>query len=65
MIGGIALVDQFLTGGEVLEAGCGTDFRLFEARQGVGEQGGVADQVLDEQLLARLAEMDVLEHFTA
>ncbi|MCY1501329.1 hypothetical protein D9M68_353960 [compost metagenome] len=61
----VTLVDQLLAGGEVLEAGGRTDLRLLDARQRVGEQGGVADQVLDEQFLALFAGIDVLEHLAA
>src|SRR3990167_5243398 len=65
VIGGVALMDQFFSGGKVLKAGRGPDIGLLEACQGIGEQGGMADQVLDKQFLTLLAGIDVLEHIAA
>ena len=65
MIRLITLVNQLFSGGEMLEACGGADFRLLEARQRVGEQRGLADQVLQEQLLASFIGIDMLEDLAA
>ncbi len=65
VLGVITLLDQLRAGGEMLEAGSWADFRLLEVRQRVGQQRGVADQVVQELLLALLVAVDMAEHFAA
>ena len=65
VVGFIALVDQRVVFGKVLESGGRANLGLLDTGQGVGEQCGMPDQILDEQLLARFAGIDVLEHVAA